>query len=33
MRFKAGKCFSVILLLGILAIGLACTKSGRMTAS
>jgi BON domain len=27
MRFKAGKCFSVILLLGILAIGLACTKA------
>jgi hypothetical protein len=27
MRFKAGKCFSVVLLLGILAIGLACTKA------
>src|SRR3979411_146010 len=27
MRFAAGKCFSVILLLGILAIGLACTKA------
>jgi hypothetical protein len=27
MRFKAGKCFSVILLLGFLAIGLACTKA------
>jgi BON domain len=27
MRFKAGKCFSVILLLGTLAIGLACTKA------
>jgi hypothetical protein len=27
MRFKAGKCSSVILLLGILAIGLACTKA------
>src|ERR1700687_2870201 len=27
MRFTAGKCFSVILLLGILAIGLACTKA------
>jgi hypothetical protein len=27
MRFKAGKYFSVILLLGILAIGLACTKA------
>jgi len=27
MRFKAGKCFSAILLLGILAIGLACTKA------
>lgn len=27
MSFKAGKSFSVILLLGILAIGLACTKA------
>jgi len=27
MTFKARKCFSVILLLGILAIGLACTKA------
>jgi hypothetical protein len=27
MRFTAGKSFSVILLLGILAIGLACTKA------
>ncbi len=27
MRFKAGKCFSGILLLGILAIGLACSKA------
>ena len=27
MRFKAGKCFSVILLLGTLAIGMACTKA------
>jgi hypothetical protein len=27
MRFKAGKCFSVSLLLGILTIGLACTKA------
>src|SRR5229473_3003376 len=27
MRFKAGKSFSVILLLGILASGLACTKA------
>jgi hypothetical protein len=27
MRFKAGKCFSVILLLGILASGLACTRA------
>src|SRR5713226_1206425 len=27
MSFKAGKHFSVILLLGILAIGLACTKA------
>jgi len=27
MRFTAGKCFSVILLLGILAIGLACSKA------
>ena len=27
MGLKAGKCFSVILLLGILAIGLACTKA------
>ena len=27
MKFKAGKCFSVILLLGMLAIGLACTKA------
>jgi hypothetical protein len=27
MRFTAGKCFSVILLLGTLAIGLACTKA------
>jgi hypothetical protein len=27
MRFKAGRCFSVILLIGILAIGLACTKA------
>ncbi|HEX9345553.1 MAG TPA: BON domain-containing protein [Candidatus Acidoferrum sp.] len=27
MRFKAGKCFSVILLLGILTSGLACTKA------
>lgn len=27
MKFKAGKCFSMILLLGILAIGLACTKA------
>ena len=27
MRFTASKCFSVILLLGILAIGLACTKA------
>src|SRR5712675_3617241 len=27
MRFKAGKCFSVILLLGILISGLACTKA------
>jgi hypothetical protein len=27
MRFTAGKCFSVLLLLGILAIGLACTKA------
>jgi len=27
MRFKAGRCFSVILLFGILAIGLACTKA------
>ena len=27
MRFKAAKCFSVTLLLGILAIGLACTKA------
>src|ERR1700692_1468298 len=27
MRFKAGKCFSVILLLGTLAFGLACPKA------
>ena len=27
MRFEAGKCFSVILLLSILSIGLACTKA------
>ena len=27
MSFKAGKCFSGILLVGILAIGLACTKA------
>jgi hypothetical protein len=27
MKFKAGKCFSMILLLGILAIGLACSKA------
>src|SRR6266478_6648920 len=27
MRFKAGKCFSVIVLLGILISGLACTKA------
>jgi BON domain len=27
MRFRAGKCFLMIFLLGILAIGLACTKA------
>ena len=27
MRFRAGRCFAVILLLGILAVGLACSKA------